>query len=434
MATNTYVALDKVTLVSSASSITFSSIPQTYTDLRFVGSFNSSSYAVGGLQYNGVTSGYSTTFNYGATSSRTTAQGKIPFQQGFGPITEANSFQIVNVDIMNYANTTTKKTTLWKTGNPTSTGFPGYEWGIGLYPSTSAITSITFDAGGANIFQSGSTFSLYGIKADANTAYATGGTITYDAGYFYHTFTSSGTFTPSQALTADYLVVAGGGGGGGGSAGGGGAGGLRSTVSSTGGGGSLETALSLTPQAYTVTIGAGGTKGSGFASGSNGDNSVFSTITSTGGGAGGTNSNAGGAGGSGGGAGGASGSQFLGGTGTANQGFAGGTTPAAGSVNSAGGGGGAGGVGGGSLTAQAGNGGSSVNNSISGTSTAYAGGGGGGRFDLGGQGTGGGGGATAGGSNTNATANTGSGGGGSNQNSSTGGNGGSGIVIVRYAR
>ena len=42
---------------------------------------------------------------------------------------------------------------------------------------------------------------------------ATGGTITIDGNYKVHTFTSSGTFTPSITGTVDYLVVAGGGGG-----------------------------------------------------------------------------------------------------------------------------------------------------------------------------------------------------------------------------
>ena len=36
MATNTYVALDKVTTSGSATSVTFSSIPSTYTDLVIV--------------------------------------------------------------------------------------------------------------------------------------------------------------------------------------------------------------------------------------------------------------------------------------------------------------------------------------------------------------------------------------------------------------
>jgi hypothetical protein len=63
-----------------------------------------------------------------------------------------------------------------------------------------------------------------------------------DGTYWYHTFVSSGTFTPQKAISCDYLVVAGGGGGGQDDNGaGGGAGGLRCTVGATGGGGSLET-------------------------------------------------------------------------------------------------------------------------------------------------------------------------------------------------
>jgi len=58
---------------------------------------------------------------------------------------------------------------------------------------------------------------------------ATGGTITSDATYWYHTFSANGTFTPLLSISGcEVLIVAGGGGGGYGSAasGGGGAGGL----------------------------------------------------------------------------------------------------------------------------------------------------------------------------------------------------------------
>ena len=161
----TYSSIASQTLSSTASVVTFSSIAGTYTDLRLVCSFNSSTYAVGGLKFNGVTSGYSTTFQYGPSSGSTSSQSKMPFQQGFGPITEASAFQICTVDIMSYANSTTYKSVMWQTGNPTTTGYPGNEWGCGLYPSTSAITSVTIDSGGTNIFQIGSTFSLYGIAA-----------------------------------------------------------------------------------------------------------------------------------------------------------------------------------------------------------------------------------------------------------------------------
>ena len=161
----TYTTIESQTLSSAASAVTFSSVPSTYTDLRLVCLFNSSAYAVGGLQFNGVTSGYSATLVYAPSSTKVTGQGKIPFQQGYGPIIAASSFQICTVDIFSYKNTNVFKSVQWQTGNPTTTGFPGNEWGCGLFPSTNAITSVTVDSGGTNIFQPGSTFSLYGIAA-----------------------------------------------------------------------------------------------------------------------------------------------------------------------------------------------------------------------------------------------------------------------------
>jgi hypothetical protein len=61
---------------------------------------------------------------------------------------------------------------------------------------------------------------------------ATGGTVVVYDGYYYHSFTSSGTFTPLQNITCDILIVAGGGSGGfGNGGGGGGAGGLLAFTS-----------------------------------------------------------------------------------------------------------------------------------------------------------------------------------------------------------
>jgi hypothetical protein len=90
--------------------------------------------------------------------------------------------------------------------------------------------SVATNAGGSGI-----------VIVKYSIAKASGGTITTDGTYWYHTFTTSGTFVPYENLTADCLVIAGGGAGaatdgndtqGGG---GGGAGGLRSTVTATGG-------------------------------------------------------------------------------------------------------------------------------------------------------------------------------------------------------
>jgi hypothetical protein len=217
---------------------------------------------------------------------------------------------------------------------------------------------------------------------------ATGGDITfYSSGgnnYFIHTFTSNGTFTPTQSLTADYLVVAGGGGGGAGySATGAGAGGLRSTLNNTGGLGTLETALSLTAQAYTVTVGGGGTGGTSQGNGTQGVDSVFSSITSAGGGRGTyavtANAGSGIAGGSGSGSAGFAVSTTGGAASPAGQGFRGGHITVSNGPWPAGtGGGGAGAVGGpgtggsSSPNAVGSAGGIGVSVSISGTSVIYA--------------------------------------------------------------
>jgi hypothetical protein len=214
-------------------------------------------------------------------------------------------------------------------------------------------------------------------------------------------------------VPVDYLVIAGGGGGGVGVdgtsvGGGGGAGGYRTSTGTSGGGGGAESILNLSfGISYTVTVGAGGS-GNSFNGtlqrrGTVGANSVFSTVTSTGGGYGGGQDDVGGNGGSGGGAGGYGGSpKFIGGTGTANQGFNGGT-------GSGSGGGGGGGAGSAASTTTPGSGVASL---ITGSSVTRAAGGG-----------------VSGGSN--ATANTGNGGAGNN--TSTSGNGGSGVVILRYS-
>jgi hypothetical protein len=293
------------------------------------------------------------------------------------------------------------------------------------------------------------TFYIDNIRASADEyAYltATGGTITYDGDYKIHTFTEDGTFTvKSLGSTEDeveYLVVGGGGGGGGYYyAGGGGAGGYRNSYASetSGGGGSTETPLSVTAQAYPITVGAGGAGGVGGTEGirgTDGGDSIFSSITSVGGGGGGSISGAanGNAGGSGGGGGKDSG---AGGAGTANQGYAGGS-----SGNVASGGGGASEVGGNGESLIGGDGGDGLSSSITGSPITRAGGGGGGSWGATGGSTGGSGGAGGGGVGSDqdplvqagdGTDNTGSGGGGGNGGSATdGGNGGSGIVIIRY--
>ena len=432
----TYIPLYTTTL-ASAGTVTFSSIPSTYTDLVLVIS-NAVSIATNTpgacISFNSDTaSNYSSTHLEGtgtsALSNRQTSQSNINSGYNIGLSSSSTQPATIIINIMNYANTTTYKTILSRNAQTAGTA-PGTGATVGLWRSTAAINSMAITAQTGN-FAIGTTFSLYGVASAAVGAKATGGNvISTDGVYYYHTFTSSGTFTPNQALTCDYLVVAGGGGS---SQGGGGAGGLRSTVTATGGGGTLESALALASgTGYTVTVGAGGAASANTnVRGTSGSNSVFSTITSTGGGAGGSNAAvaAGLTGGSGGGGGQGSGS---GGTGTDNQGYAGGTGGTASGFYATAGGGGAGAVGANGNSASGGGaGGNGVATSISGSSVTYAGGGGGGADSSPGAGGSGGGGAGVVSGTANAgTANTGGGGGGNNN--AAGAAGGSGLVLVRY--
>ena len=445
MSTNTYVAL-KTTTVSNTStnSVTLDVTGITgYTDLVIVVDNSTAATNSIALRFNGdSTSGlYSDTILQGdgstASSQRDTGANSIIIGS------TGTSRNLTIIQLMNYSNNTTYKTVLSRAG------WGGYNLVraiVGLWRNTNAINTITVLTANGNNYSVGDTFTVYGIAAGVAyppSAKASGGTITYGVdGYTYHTFTSSGTFTPSVALTdVDYLVVAGGGGGGHYTTaeqynGGGGAGGLRCTVGKTGGGGSLESKLSLSSgTGYTVTIGGGG------AYNTSGSNSVFGSITSIGGGRGGTFYTGGVAtGGSGGGAGGNTSSPNTspGASGTANQGYAGGSggRQGPGGYGTGGGGGGAGGVGANAANIDAAPGGAGgigvqITELASATSTGvsgyYAGGGGGGAEGgtPGAGGSGGGGAGSTSGAGTAGTANTG-GGGGSNAA------GGSGLVIVRY--
>ena len=267
------------------------------------------------------------------------------------------------------------------------------------------------------------------------TTVATGGTITTDGNFKVHTFNASGTFTVTtlgSVTTVEYLVIAGGGGGGSTSAGGAGAGGYLTA-----------TGLSVTAQAYSLTVGAGGagSTGGGGTQGADGSNSLFSTITSTGGGGGGAYNMNGRAGGSGGGTGGDNGFT-VGAASPSGQGFAGGLGLLS-TGRWGGGGGGASEVGADGVAAtNAGDGGDGLSSSISGSAIIRGGGGGGGQgyndtaISAGGAGGGGGGGtlSTSGAAPVVGTVNTGGGGGGGGLNTGVvnGATGGSGVVIIRY--
>ena len=430
---STYTPISSFTATTSVSSVTIAGIPQNYTDLVLVVNGEVSTSQQIALQFNSDTgSNYSVTSLYGDGSSAASARNSstTSIVGGFGWFGSATIGTSI-INIQNYSNATTYKTAIGR-GNLSSAYVHA---GVGLWRNTSAITSINMFVFGGYNWNSGATFNLYGIDASLSAqAKATGGTtIIRDNSYWYHVFTKSGTFAPTESITADVLVVAGGGGG---ASGGGGAGGLLTFTSQ-----------SLTAQNYTCTVGAGGAGGTGANNGTVGVDSQFGSLTLVkGGGYGGDLSQVGGNGGSGGGGGAAASGTFAGGTATSSQGNNGGSQAGQNaSPYYSGGGGGAGAVGGnasGSASGAGGVGSSSYSSWGSATSTGqnvggtyyYAGGGGGAPYLSGTTGAGGSGGGAAGGDGVtnNGTANTGGGGGGRDSRAG-GGAGGSGIVIIRYA-
>ena len=397
-----------------------------------------------------------------------------------------------------FINTTAGATTMTLPASPSVGDFVALK----DYAGTFGTNKLTIDRNGSNIQGSANNSDLTTNRASVVLVYvgatkgwlytvennvgdlegptyiaASGGTETTSGDYKIHTFNSTGTFTVSSVGNSkgggdgvSYMVVAGGGGGAGDGSGGGGAGGYREGKNSgdpyTASPLNAPSGLTVTAQAYPVTIGAGG-PAPYSCQGASGDNSVFSTITSAGGGGAGhppgpsPGDKNGAAGGSGGGAG-PAGYPSGGGAGNTppvsppqgNAGVGGSPYPSCRGV--AGGGGGAGGTAptpSNTLDGSAGIGGVGTTTNINGSPVGRAGGGGGslgasfepipGRPNNGNGGGPFGGGiggtssvpAPAGGSGpiagTNATDNTG-GGGGAGAGNQGGKSGGSGVVIIRY--
>jgi hypothetical protein len=160
----TYKAIATQTLGSATASITFSSIPATYTDLVLVANAGDTANAGIYMQFNGDTgTNYSYTRLTGdgssGTSQKTSTTAKT-YVMGANLAVPSSVNGMFQLNIMNYANTTTYKTTI----GTESIAAAGVVAKAFLWRSTSAITSILIADDGGNLLTN-STFTLYGIKA-----------------------------------------------------------------------------------------------------------------------------------------------------------------------------------------------------------------------------------------------------------------------------
>ena len=157
----TYTPIQTQTLGSATNTVSFNSIPQTYTDLVLVinGKTSYSAQDAAYVYYNGDTTytNYSITRLYGNGSSAASDRYNAPYAIWMG-----NAFGTAIVNVQNYSNTTTYKTTLARSGALGGAGITGAT--VGLWRNTAAITSITIYDTSEN-WQIGSQFTLYGISS-----------------------------------------------------------------------------------------------------------------------------------------------------------------------------------------------------------------------------------------------------------------------------
>ena len=154
------------TVSSTTSSVTFSNIPQNYTDLIIIANAGLSGTANLSVRFNSDSgSNYSMNLLKGDGSSATAYRENNTTSARMG---QANSSVLgaYIFNIMNYSNSTTFKTTLSRDNLPFSGSPAGNAsiW-ISMWRNTAAITSIQILGDGATNVASGSTFTIYGIKA-----------------------------------------------------------------------------------------------------------------------------------------------------------------------------------------------------------------------------------------------------------------------------
>lgn len=164
----TYEPIATTTLASLNTTISFTSIPSTYTDLKVVFNGSSSSGTIG-LWFrfnNDSATNYSSTWMVGngttASSTRTSNYNEI---RPAGNILTTTNNTMVILDLFSYAGSTNKTCLIQVAGDQNGSG--SVVRTVGLYRSTSAINRIDVSGEFSTNLTVGSTATLYGIKNSA---------------------------------------------------------------------------------------------------------------------------------------------------------------------------------------------------------------------------------------------------------------------------
>lgn len=162
---STYEPIATTTLGSSVSTIDFSSITSSYTDLVVIITAKMSNTTDIWIRINNDSgSNYSYTVLRGTGTTISSARGSN-ISAGLLADSEAapgnDNNHIAICQLMNYSNSTTYKTMITR-ANRANTGVDAV---VALWRSTSAINRITLLNVGGETFSSGTVVTIYGIKA-----------------------------------------------------------------------------------------------------------------------------------------------------------------------------------------------------------------------------------------------------------------------------
>jgi len=170
----TYTLISSNVLSSSAASVTFSSIPATYTDLVLKYSSrhdSASSISQSAITFNGSSAAnYSETVVYGksvsAASGSQSGSSQIDFMYDDANSATANTFSNTELYIPNYTVSANKPMSWFGVteNNATTNNSAMIVANASLWRDNSAITSITILALASRNFLTGSSFYLYGIS------------------------------------------------------------------------------------------------------------------------------------------------------------------------------------------------------------------------------------------------------------------------------
>ncbi|CAB4157891.1 hypothetical protein UFOVP688_55 [uncultured Caudovirales phage] len=157
---------------SAVPSISFTSIPQTYTHLQIRGIARSSNATNGDFIYVQFNTDTANNYTYhllnsdgsSAISASGTSQAGAGAPRISAASDTANVFGAVVIDILDYANTN-KNTTIRTIGGYDANGSGSSRLTSGVWLNTAAVTSIAIKSGNAGNLAQYSSFSLYGVKA-----------------------------------------------------------------------------------------------------------------------------------------------------------------------------------------------------------------------------------------------------------------------------